>query len=247
METGLPPKHNEQIGLDSDSQTNIKSLVEKVRANLKSFLTTKELATQHWRWLYPLLRIFAGVYPINYLLAAKIAGVKEGKKVLEVGSGWPFYRVYSGKVGSEGLFVALDIDKLIQGASYKLLSLTGKSPDEKLVVGNAYQLPFKNDSFDIVLAHNPTLSPVDWLIEANRILKPGGTILVTQILEPHTIRSIFKIEDVLKEEFKFEDVKFIPLVPGFFPNIFGMEHFPVLPIPFPNCAVVAQKPLGEIK
>jgi len=58
----------------------------------------------------------------------------------------------------------------------------GDAPDFTAVVGNAYQLPFESGAYDVATAmglieylENETV----FLQEANRVLKPGGTFIIT--------------------------------------------------------------------
>lgn len=93
----------------------------------------------------------------------------------------------------DGIGTGLDLAYLPRDAEYTgnditpaMLSIAQKRALEnnfkiKLVCADSQQLPFSDDAFDIVIMHlilavvpNPSLA----LEEANRVLKPGGTIYI---------------------------------------------------------------------
>lgn len=69
--------------------------------------------------------------------------------------------------------------------------------DIELICSDSHQLPFENESFDIVIMHlilavvpNPTLA----LQEANRVLKPGGSIYIfDKFLKPGQFAPLRKL------------------------------------------------------
>lgn len=105
----------------------------------------------------------------------------ENKKILEIGSGYGVNVIFWSKkysldvIGlepeSEGFSDTLEV-------SQKLCDLNGL-PNNKIVVGNAENIPFPDNFFDIVYSANViehTNDPKQSLKESIRILKPGGIL-----------------------------------------------------------------------
>ncbi len=108
-------------------------------------------------------------------------GLKDAKLVLDVGCGSGFVtrdiaRLTKGKViGIDGSSSLIDVAK-------KILK---EYSNTKLCVGNAEQLPFKNNSFDIVTCNLLLMwadDPKKVLSEMARVTKPKGKVLAS--LEP---------------------------------------------------------------
>lgn len=99
----------------------------------------------------------------------------KGKKVLDVGSGTGRLAVELDKKGAK--VTALD-------ASEKMLEVLSKKIKLKTVVGYAEELPFKDESFDIVIATFLVVhlkDPKCFFEEAYRVLKNDGILLVSNI------------------------------------------------------------------
>ncbi len=105
-----------------------------------------------------------------------LLGNVENKKILDVGTGTGRLAVRLAKAGAD--IVALDIS---EGMAEKLKAISYKL---KAVVGDAEDLPFKNESFDIVIATFLIVhlkNPRRFFEETYRVLKQGGLFLVTNI------------------------------------------------------------------
>lgn len=105
----------------------------------------------------------------------------EGKKILEVGSGYgtnlvTWIKCFGLDVtgvepGGEGFSETIKVSKLLCEAN-------GISSD-KIVVSNGETIPFSDNSFDIVYSANVlehTADPVKVLMESIRVLKPSGLL-----------------------------------------------------------------------
>ncbi|MCL5961744.1 MAG: methyltransferase domain-containing protein [Chloroflexi bacterium] len=112
-------------------------------------------------------------------------GVSTGWQVLEVGPGTGFYTVaVARRVGPEGKVYALDIEpKMLAAVQEKIRQHNLTNVETRL--DDAEHLPFNDDSFDLVfyvtvLGEIPDKEAA--LREAYHVLKPGGTLSITEFL-----------------------------------------------------------------
>lgn len=118
----------------------------------------------------------------------KRSGIKEGMKVLELGCGSGAFTTFVARaVGDEGNVFALDIQpKMLEQLKNKLKRTENR--DIKNIVpveGNAYELLFEDNYFDLVytitvLQEIP--DKINALNEIKRVLKPNGILAVTEFL-----------------------------------------------------------------
>lgn len=112
------------------------------------------------------------------------AGIKPGKKVLDLGCGSGAFTTFIAKtVGNQGQVYAVDIQsKMLKQLEKKLAQAENK-------LASAYQLPFANNFFDLVnmVAVLPEIpNKLKALQEIKRVLKPEGILAVTELLpDPH--------------------------------------------------------------
>ena len=137
-------------------------------------------------------------------IVSQLLGAIEGKSVLDIGIGAGFFSRFC--IQKKAKTISLDFaDPMIQ---YHRKN----NPDFTLVQADAQYLPFKNESFDTILAldvieHLP--SPPDFLNEVNRVLKKKGRLI---LITPNT-SNVF--EKTLKTFLK------IPLLP--LTKFFGLK------------------------
>ena len=115
------------------------------------------------------------------------SGIKKGMQVLDLGCGSGAFTTFIARaVGEKGKVFALDI----QADMLKQLERKLSKPENndikniKLIEGNAYELPFDNNSLDLVnmvtvLQEIPDRNRA--LQEVKRVLKPGGLFAVTEL------------------------------------------------------------------
>jgi ubiquinone/menaquinone biosynthesis C-methylase UbiE len=116
------------------------------------------------------------------------SGFQPGMKVLEVGCGSGCYTTFVARaVGGNGEVYALDIQPGMLEQLQKKLAQPEYSDIQNihLVEHSAYELPFEDETFDIVyfitvLQEIP--DAVQALREARRVLKQGGIAAVTEML-----------------------------------------------------------------
>ena len=96
-------------------------------------------------------------------------------KVLDVGTGPGFFLIIFAKEGHE--VTGIDCSSEMLSEAQHNLSIAGASAQLRQVTG--VELPFENNTFDLVLSRNVTwtlFDPEKAFCEWNRVLKPGGTL-----------------------------------------------------------------------
>jgi ubiquinone/menaquinone biosynthesis C-methylase UbiE len=115
------------------------------------------------------------------------SGIKKGMQVLDLGCGSGAFTPFIARtVGDKGKVYALDIQAdMLKQLENKLSKPENKDiKNIKLIEGNAYELPFDNNSLDLVnmvtvLQEIPDRNKA--LHEVKRVLKPGGLFAVTEL------------------------------------------------------------------
>lgn len=105
--------------------------------------------------------------------------IKEGSRILEVGCGTGRTACHLSKQGYD--VVAVDIRKeMIEKARRRA---EAEDAEVSFVQADANQLPFEDDSFDVVLAESVTLfAGPQAFKEYNRVLVPGGRLFDRELL-----------------------------------------------------------------
>jgi ubiquinone/menaquinone biosynthesis C-methylase UbiE len=112
---------------------------------------------------------------LRYLPAVVDFSGYPGQQLLEIGCGIGTDLVRFARGGAR--VTGVDLADTAIDLARKNFALNGLVPEE-LCVGNGEQLPFANNSFDIVYAHGViqyTANPAALIVEAHRVLRPGGT------------------------------------------------------------------------
>lgn len=193
----------------SKEYTDLRSILQK----------DPEIMKLQNRYMWPIATLLAGLRPLHHWALRRISQIQTGQKVLEIGSGYPLYKLYAHKVGSSGVFIALDIDEVIQKRSEKIgywidKLFQRKNTKEQRVVADANELPFAIETFDTLIASNfNDYSSQGYVDEAYRVLKPGGRIISSHMEGPKYEATKFDAS-VIKQA-GFTDVKIIRSTPGF--------------------------------
>lgn len=182
-------------------------------------LAIKKMGSWDEEW-WPILSLIFLIRPLHHWLVGQVAKIEKGQKVLEVGSGYPLYKLYANKVGENGVFAAVDINQKVQRRSRKIcyrIDNFFKKDDSKntpvtQIVANASRLPFGDNCFDTVIASNfNTL--YSYTNEAYRVLKPGGRAIFTWV-ELFSVPILSRTNARICKELGFENVKIKPGMPA---------------------------------
>jgi len=138
-------------------------------------------------------RLRKWMQPASLLIAR--SGIKKGSTVLEIGCGSGAYTLDMARaVGKDGIVYALDIQQsMLDHVDRKLSKEQNRDiKNVKLVLGNAYELPFDDQSIDAismitVLQEIPDKQKA--LAEMARVLKHDGRVAVTELLVDPDYRS----------------------------------------------------------
>lgn len=219
--------YNQHMDEQDHEQSEIPQ--KNVFSELKKVFSKEKLYKAHNRYFWPIATLLGGLRPLHHWAIGQIARIQEGQKVLEVGSGYPLYKLYSRGVGKGGIFIALDIDPVIQERSQKIgywidrfLNQKDHSP-ETMIAADANQIPFAKNSFDTVIASNFTAGS-DYIGEALRVLKPGGR-LITAFTETGTIPKVCMKEADLACKAGFSNIKIERSMPANIIPGFGWNYY----------------------
>ncbi|MEV1129547.1 methyltransferase domain-containing protein [Agromyces sp. NPDC049794] len=109
--------------------------------------------------------------------------LREGMRVLDVGSGPGTITIDLARRVRPGLVTGIDaVADVVEHASG--LAASQRVDNVEFLVGDAYALPFANEAFDLVHAHQVLqhlARPIDALREFRRVLKPGGMLAVREV------------------------------------------------------------------
>ena len=119
------------------------------------------------------------------------SGIQKGMQVLEVGCGSGAITTFVARaVGDKGNVHALDIQpKMLQQLENKLSRPENRDiTNIKLIESSAYDLPFDDNSLDLVFmitVFGEIPDQIKALQEIKRVLKPGGILAITEMfLDP---------------------------------------------------------------
>jgi len=129
-----------------------------------------------------------GVHRLWKRYTIELAGVRAGQRVLDLAGGTGDLAArFSRLVGPEGEVVVADINEHMLEVGRERLTDQGLVGNLQYVQANAEYLPFPDDHFDCItiafglrnVTHKETA-----LAAMNRVLKPGGRLLVLEFSKP---------------------------------------------------------------
>ncbi|WP_372737226.1 class I SAM-dependent methyltransferase [Neptunomonas sp.] len=133
--------------------------------------------------LAPIDQLHIGGIKASEKLAQRLSEFK-ASKVLDIGSGvGGLLRVCSQQ--HEAIYVSLDITHELSCINQHLNKLSKTNCPSMVVTGNGQQLPFPNQSFDLIIMQHSLLNMPDKravLNECKRILSPDGHLILHEVL-----------------------------------------------------------------
>ena len=140
----------------------------------------------------------AGIHRLWKRMTIEMSGVRRGHKVLDIAGGTgDLAAKFSRIVGSEGQVVLADINESMLKVGRDRLMDRGVVSNIQFAQANAQYLPFPDNTFDLVTIAFGLRNVTDKamaLRSMNRILKPGGKLLVLEFSKP-TSSLLSKIYD----------------------------------------------------
>ena len=126
--------------------------------------------------------------------------INKGDKILDIGAGTGKYSIYFNDKGYD--VTAIELVK------HNLRVLEKNAPDIKAYQGNAINLKFDDNSFDIVLLFGPMYHLISFedklkaINEAKRVLKPNGKIFISYCMNEYAIITHGFIDNNINESLK---------------------------------------------
>ena len=114
----------------------------------------------------------------------QVLGDVEGKKVMELGCGGAQWSVFLKGRGASPVGLDFSLRQLRHARRF----MASRSADLPLVAGSAEQLPFADDSFDVVFCDHGAMSfadPSRVVPEVARVMRPGGLFAFNRISPIH--------------------------------------------------------------
>ena len=143
------------------------------------FTKYKKRGAYHWQQISRSIFRFNAFVVARYQQVVALIPKKKTQKILDIGCGDGVltYLIYQ---QSKATITGLDYDKSSLEAAKKIFKV--KKAKTKFISGSAYKLPFKANSFDIVVSTEVIehLSKTDqYLSEINRVVKSQGKVIIT--------------------------------------------------------------------
>jgi demethylmenaquinone methyltransferase/2-methoxy-6-polyprenyl-1,4-benzoquinol methylase len=130
----------------------------------------------------------AGIHRLWKRMTIEMSGVRRGHRVLDIAGGTgDLAAKFSRIVGSEGQVVLADINDSMLKVGRDRLMDRGVVNNIQFAQANAQYLPFPDNTFDVITIAFGLRNVTDKamaLRSMNRVLKPGGKLLVLEFSKP---------------------------------------------------------------
>jgi 2-polyprenyl-3-methyl-5-hydroxy-6-metoxy-1,4-benzoquinol methylase len=171
----------------------------------KVFNKYQDRGSIHWREMVSRdIRKFNAFQQARYDWIVKIAGDIRGKKILDLGCGDGALTFLLAEQGA--IITGVDNEEL--GIKFAQENLASQDRKHNLrydfVLGSAYELPFPEESFDLVVSCEVIEHlqyPEKMLMEARRVLRAGGKLVLST---PHRLSEIPADSNHVREFFPKE-------------------------------------------
>ncbi|MEJ1363502.1 MAG: bifunctional demethylmenaquinone methyltransferase/2-methoxy-6-polyprenyl-1,4-benzoquinol methylase UbiE [Candidatus Sedimenticola sp. (ex Thyasira tokunagai)] len=140
-----------------------------------------------------------GIHRLWKRFAVELAGIRRGHKVLDLASGTGDLAArFAGLVGPEGMVVMTDINAAMLEQGRIRMTDDGLVGNIGYTQVNAEAIPFPDNSFDCITIAFGLRNVTDKqraLNEMQRVLKPGGRVLVLEFSHPQgaALKSVYDI------------------------------------------------------
>jgi D-aspartate ligase len=173
-------RHRGTVPLGARPETWLAAPAEDDHQRLTTYFETQ---ADFWRDLYRANDVYGDIYRHRHRLAldhVRELGLPQGSRTLEVGPGAGFTTEALARMGFQ--VEALDVSPRLLAIAGRRVTAAGLTPQVRLFLGDAHQLPFADETFSLVVA----LGVVPWVHSAQlavaemaRVLRPGGYLVVS--------------------------------------------------------------------
>ena len=159
---------------------------------------TAEKIQKYYSWRASNYDAGAGFEVVHHAEALRLAHVQEGQRVLDVACGTGRGAVgLAQAVGARGKVEALDLSAAMLNQARAKLEKLRLSDRVHFKQGNARQLPFPDETFDLVYnGYMFDLIPLDGFLpilkEFERVLKPGGKLVLINMSKPDERKTFYE-------------------------------------------------------
>ena len=159
---------------------------------------TEEKVRKYYKWRASNYDAGAGFEVEHHAEAIRLAGNLEGQYILDVACGTgQATKGLAKAVGIKGKVEAIDLSEAMLEQTRAKMETLGVSSRVHIQQGNAKDLPFKDNTFDLLYnSYMFDLIPLDGFIpilrEFERVLKPGGKLVMVNMSKPTDRKTFYE-------------------------------------------------------